>query len=169
VQSASAVSALVDVEVYGPDGTQVYTQSFDDQVFTAGQARSVAVSWTPPTSALQGTYTVKVGVFSVGWGTVCHWNNAAAMFTVTHSAAIQIINFDGLSPVNRTLNGQYPSGVIDWGGNAWYLSGPHGAFRTNSMGFNGSGRTSGRWRSSVRGRWCRLTRTTAVASPPRSN
>jgi hypothetical protein len=35
-----------------------------------------------------------------------------------------------------------PSGVIDWGTNRWYLSGPDGSFRTNSVGFNGAGPTS---------------------------
>jgi len=40
------------------------------------------------------------------------------------------------------LSGQSPSGVIDWGTNRWYLSGPFGSFRTNSVGFNGAGPTS---------------------------
>jgi hypothetical protein len=50
--------------------------------------------------------------------------------------------FNDLSPANRPLSGQYPSGVLDWGTNAWYLSGPFGAFGTNSVGFNGAGPTS---------------------------
>src|SRR5206468_1778395 len=36
----------------------------------------------------------------------------------------------------------YPSGVIDWGANAWYLSAPWGRFTTNSISFNGDGPTS---------------------------
>ena len=54
----------------------------------------------------------------------------------------QTINFDNLSNPNRVLSGQYPSGVIDWGTNQWYLSGPYGSFRTNSIGFNGGSMTS---------------------------
>jgi hypothetical protein len=54
----------------------------------------------------------------------------------------QTINFDDLQNPNRGLNGQYPSGVADWGSNAWYLSGPFGAFRTNSISFNGDGPTN---------------------------
>jgi len=50
--------------------------------------------------------------------------------------------FDDLMSPNRALSGQYPSGVIDWGTNAWYLSGPFGAFRSNSVSFNGAGPTS---------------------------
>src|SRR5262245_3104259 len=52
-------------------------------------------------------------------------------------AGSQTVTFDDLTNPNRTLNGQYPSALIDWGTNAWYLSGPWGAFRTNSIGFNG--------------------------------
>jgi hypothetical protein len=52
------------------------------------------------------------------------------------------VTFDDLSNANRTLNGQYPTGFIDWGTNNWYLSGPYGSFRTNSVGFNGAGPTS---------------------------
>jgi len=40
------------------------------------------------------------------------------------------------------LSGQYPVGLIDWGSSRWYLSGPWGAFTTNSIGFNGAGPTS---------------------------
>ncbi|HEY3062089.1 MAG TPA: PQQ-dependent sugar dehydrogenase, partial [Chloroflexota bacterium] len=52
------------------------------------------------------------------------------------------IDFNALSPANRILNGQYPTGVADWGTNRWYLSGPYGSFNTNSVGFNGAGPTS---------------------------
>ena len=52
-------------------------------------------------------------------------------------------NFDDLSSPNRTFSGQYPSGVINWGSNAWYLSGPYDKFRANSFSFNGSALTSG--------------------------
>src|SRR5262245_48026747 len=57
-------------------------------------------------------------------------------------AASQTINFNDLPNPNRTLNGQYPTGVINWGTNQWYLSGPYGSFSTLSIGFNGGGPTS---------------------------
>jgi hypothetical protein len=62
-------------------------------------------------------------------------------FTVS---GLVLVTFDsGLSNSNRVLNGQYPTGVIDWGTNVWYFSGPWNLFTTNSVGFNGPGRTSG--------------------------
>jgi hypothetical protein len=38
---------------------------------------------------------------------------------------------------DRTLNGQDTSGLIDWGTDAWYVSGPLGPFTGNSIGLNG--------------------------------
>jgi thermitase len=52
------------------------------------------------------------------------------------------LTFDDLTNPNRVLNGQYPNGIVDWGTNRWYLSAPYGAFRTNSVGFNGAGPTT---------------------------
>ncbi|HEY3058138.1 MAG TPA: hypothetical protein VGL99_04095 [Chloroflexota bacterium] len=54
----------------------------------------------------------------------------------------QTLTFDDLASPNRPLNGQYPTGVVDWGSGKWYLSRPYGQFRTNSIGFNGAGPTS---------------------------
>ncbi len=62
--------------------------------------------------------------------------------TPTATSGNQTITFDDLTNPNRALSGQYPTGVIDWGSNAWYLSGPFGSFRSNSISFNGSSATS---------------------------
>src|SRR5258708_11393341 len=51
------------------------------------------------------------------------------------TAGTTTVVFDDLTPADRTLNGQYPTGVIDWGNNAWFLSGPWGQFTTNSVSF----------------------------------
>jgi hypothetical protein len=54
----------------------------------------------------------------------------------------QTITFDDLASPNRVLNGQYPSGLVDWGTGLWWLSSPWGQFTTNSLSFNGGGPTS---------------------------
>ena len=54
----------------------------------------------------------------------------------------QTVTFDDLSSPDRPLSGQYPSGLINWGTNVWYLSSPWGRFTTNSISFNGDGPTS---------------------------
>jgi len=73
---------LIDVEVYNASGSRVFQQVWDNQAFTAGQTRSFNASYSVPTNAGTGTYTVMVGVFSPGWGTVYAWNGAAGTFSV---------------------------------------------------------------------------------------
>jgi hypothetical protein len=54
----------------------------------------------------------------------------------------QTVTFDDQAGQNQVLNGQYPSGIIDWGTNQWYLSGPYGQLTTKSVSFNGGTITS---------------------------
>jgi hypothetical protein len=81
VKSSIASSALIDVEVYNSTPSKVFQQFWDAQTFAAGQKRqytaSVATSALPP-----GTYSMAIGVFSPGWGTLYTWNAAATSFTV---------------------------------------------------------------------------------------
>lgn len=83
VKSTTASSALVDLEVYDPSGVKVFQQAWDAQSFTAGQTKSYLANWGIPATAAKGTYTVRIGVFSTGWGKLYHWNNGASVFTVT--------------------------------------------------------------------------------------
>jgi hypothetical protein len=82
VTSGSTRTALVDVEIYAPNGTKVHQTYFDAQSFTAGVTKKYTVTWRPPGNAATGTYTVKVGVFSAGWGVLYAWNNSAGTFRV---------------------------------------------------------------------------------------
>jgi hypothetical protein len=61
--------------------------------------------------------------------------------TPPSSGGATTVTFDDRSGQNQALNGQYPTGVIDWGSNAWWHSGPYGAFSTKSVSFT-AGRTS---------------------------
>jgi hypothetical protein len=83
VKSATATKVLVDVEVYDASGNKVFQQFWDNQSFSAAQTRTFTASWSVPSSATPGTYTVKIGVFSPGWGTLYSWNGQAATLTVT--------------------------------------------------------------------------------------
>jgi len=84
VTSTSAMTALVDVEIYGPDGTLARQKWFDNQRFVAGQQRSYTVSWTVPTTARTGTYTVSIGIFGAGdWDPLYDWRDNVTQFSVT--------------------------------------------------------------------------------------
>ncbi len=80
--SQTAGTWLIDVEVYDPNGRRVYQQSYDNQRFSAGQVRRYTPSWRAPSTAPTGLYTVKVGVFSAGWGTLYSWDDVAVQFSV---------------------------------------------------------------------------------------
>lgn len=82
IKSATTATVVIDIEVYGPSGARVYQQAYDNQAFAAGQTRTYQPVWTVPTAAAAGTYTVKIGVFSAGWGAMYTWNNGAATFAV---------------------------------------------------------------------------------------
>jgi hypothetical protein len=82
VTATAGSTALVNVEVYSPSGEKVHQQFYDDQEFGPGQTKVYSAVWSVPGDAPPGTYTVKVGVFSAGWGRVHDWNDNAATFTV---------------------------------------------------------------------------------------
>ena len=107
----------------------------------ANQMTTISTGWSSACSS------VTLGS-SNGWST--NFDNLAFSSgssptpspTSTPAPNSRTLTFDDLSNPNRVLNGQYPSGVIDWGSNAWWLSGPWGRFTTQSISFNGSGATS---------------------------
>lgn len=82
VTATAGLRALVDVEIYGPTGQKVHQQFFDNEAFGPGETRGFATGWVVPADAPGGEYTVKVGVFTPGWGRVYDWNDAASGFVV---------------------------------------------------------------------------------------
>ena len=82
VTASAATAALVDIEVYDPAGNKVSQQAFDGQSFKAALAKSYTFGLKVPSNAARGTWTVKVGVFKVGWTGMLSWNDSAATFTV---------------------------------------------------------------------------------------
>jgi hypothetical protein len=84
VTSGSAVSVLVDVEVYRmSDWTKVHQVFFDNQPFAAGQQRFYPVTWTVPANAAAGPYRVMIGVFHPGdWSPTYSWNDSAGSLSV---------------------------------------------------------------------------------------
>jgi hypothetical protein len=83
VRSATSLNALIDLEVYDAAGNKRFQQFWDAQSFTAGQTRNFTATWTIPMTLASGSYTVKIGIFSPGWGALYRWDNAAGSFTVT--------------------------------------------------------------------------------------
>ena len=72
VQSATALTTIVDIEIYDPGVNQVYQVWFENQAYAAGQQRSYPVSWQVPTGVVVGTYSsIFIAAPIVLW-----WNRA---------------------------------------------------------------------------------------------
>ena len=80
VTSGLSVPALLDFEVYGPDGKRWFQFWSGTLAVKAGVPETLTGTWTPPLTAPVGTYTIKVGVFAPTWQGLLHWNNAASTF-----------------------------------------------------------------------------------------
>jgi hypothetical protein len=107
-----AQDVVVDLELFGPSGTRVAQQSQSLQDFDAGTARGYPWTWTVPTTAASGTYTLKLGVFTTGWASNLYWNDNAATlvvdstaepsFTATASASPSSIGTNGTTTITAT-------------------------------------------------------------------
>lgn len=82
VTSTAGTRALVDIEIHNAAGEKVHQQAFDNQTFGPGETKAFTTVWAVPGDAPPGEYTVKIGVFTPGWGKVHDWNDNAAKFTV---------------------------------------------------------------------------------------
>jgi hypothetical protein len=74
-------AGLIDLEVYNSAGQKAW-QTTQDQVPLTGQAQTFSATWTIPVGQAAGSYTLKVGVFSAGWGTLYGWDDAAATLRI---------------------------------------------------------------------------------------
>lgn len=120
------------------------------QVFNSGRdASTVSISCSGQPGVSRGVARNEMVTIQTGWTGACSsvtlgstngWQTNFDNFAIDR--VVQIVDFDNLSTVNQPLNGQYPSNVIDWGTDAWFLSGPYGAFTTRSISFNGPRGTS---------------------------
>src|SRR5262249_1375140 len=75
---------IIDFEFYGPDGTRESQIIYS--FITLGSAQLGATFVATP-GTLLGTHTLKVGIFSGDWTTLYHWDNQAATFEFTSTAA----------------------------------------------------------------------------------
>jgi hypothetical protein len=87
ITSPQTRRALIDIEVFAPNGTRVHQRTWDNRSLSADTPRTFTTSWTTPDGAVSGAYIVKVGVFGTGWSGMLAWNDLAATFSVTGAGA----------------------------------------------------------------------------------
>ena len=120
-----------------PTGTATLTLTPTATNTATSTATSTATATTPTAATMTSTPVASKTATAIATRTPTR--------TATPTpAATRVVTFDDIAPanVNAALNGQYPSGLIDWGTNHWYTSGPYAQFATNSVSFNGPGLTS---------------------------
>lgn len=83
VTPSAAATAAVRVALVDPSGKVALERWFDDQTFTAGSGKTYSVPWRVPTSAVRGTYNVRVEVFATGRTPLLQRSDVAAQFVVT--------------------------------------------------------------------------------------
>ena len=98
VTSATAATALVDIEVYSPRGAKTFQQFFDNQPYSAGQTSTYAAIWPVPVTTLPGAYTVKIGIFAPAWASLITWNDSAAQLAILSGPAAAFGTWATVSP-----------------------------------------------------------------------
>ncbi len=101
-------------------------------------AAPYTVAWDS-TSAANGSHTLSARARDAA-GNV---TTSSVVNVTVNNPQGTIVDFNSYPSQNVNLTGQYPSGVINWGTNTWYVSGPFGQFSTKSLSFNRGGITSG--------------------------
>jgi hypothetical protein len=82
IKASRTATAIVDLELYGPLGRRVAQKAWTGVKVTAGTTRTLRYSWYASSTRRVGTYTLKVGVFTPGWGRLLTWNNRAGTLRV---------------------------------------------------------------------------------------
>jgi hypothetical protein len=81
VTATQSTTALVAVQVFDSSGAKVAERVYDNQSFKAGVLRDYSFNLTASRTT-RGSYTVKVGVWEPGWGTLLQWMDPAATFSL---------------------------------------------------------------------------------------
>ena len=135
--TATATLAPTATSTYAPTATPTETA-------TATPTATVTPTMTPaPTAPALAISTATPVATATPTVTLPPTMTATATSTAT-PVTMQVVGFNDFAPaaVNAAINGQYPSGVIDWGTNQWYVSGPYAPFATNSVSFDSPGLTA---------------------------
>jgi hypothetical protein len=139
VGGAEVSGASVAIEVAASDDVGVVSVQVLVDGAAVGGLRTAApysVAWDSTTVANGAHVITARAVDAAGRST----DSPAIAVTVNNPP--QVVSFNELSGVGGPLGGEYPAGVVDWGSDAWLLSGPFGQLTTNSISLTESA-TSG--------------------------
>ncbi|MBV9596821.1 MAG: cellulase family glycosylhydrolase [Chloroflexi bacterium] len=87
VTTSRDANVLVDFEILDSNGQRVWQNALDNQALSGGVVTSFTSTFTVPTSLPPGTYSVKTGLFTPGWGTLYSWSDQAGSFVIDSAPA----------------------------------------------------------------------------------
>jgi hypothetical protein len=78
---------LLDFEVHAPNGSRLAEPGCCLTQLPKSSGSSATITYTVPSGAVSGVYSVAVGVFASDWSHLYYWNNSASTFTVGGSSS----------------------------------------------------------------------------------
>jgi len=82
IKPSANVNVLVSIEIFDPNGKRVSQTVTDNVALKANTTKSFTARWRPGFTSPRGTYTVKVGIYRPGWGSMYTWYDSATTFSV---------------------------------------------------------------------------------------
>jgi concanavalin A-like lectin/glucanase superfamily protein/Big-like domain-containing protein/purple acid phosphatase-like protein len=136
----STVSGTVIVQATASDDVGVTSVQFLLDGVNLGSPDATApysISWSSAATG-NGTHVLSARALDAAG----HATTSSPVSVTVSNLVQNVITFNDLTNTQAPLNGQYPTGLVDWGSSVWWVSGPWGQFSTNSISF-ASSRTSG--------------------------
>jgi glucose/arabinose dehydrogenase/endonuclease YncB( thermonuclease family) len=143
VGSTNGWDTNFDNLVYDDGGSAPSTATATSTPTLTSTPTMAGTATSTPTPTVTSTPTMTRTPTATPTATMTRTPTSTATSTPTpNPAAAQTVTFDDKSGQDQALNGQYPTGVINWGTNQWYHSGPWGILTSKSASFNGGTITS---------------------------
>ena len=114
VVTSPGQTVSIALEVYDPAGVKAYRHSWNNQKFTANEKRVFATTWSVPTTARTGIYTMRIGIYSPGWGQLYHWNANAGTFSVTAAGGSTTSSSTTTTTATTLPSGSLPALPAGW-------------------------------------------------------
>lgn len=79
---SNIANVIIDFEVYDSAGNKIFQHYLENQNLTANQVTEFKGTWIPDEA---GNYQLKLGIFSLNWSSLYHWENNLSSINVEQS------------------------------------------------------------------------------------
>jgi hypothetical protein len=114
VVTSPGQTVVIVLEVYDPAGVKAYRHSWNNEKFAVNEKRTFATTWSVPTTARTGSYTMRIGIYSQGSGQLLHWNANAGTFSVTAAGGSTTSSSTTTTTTTTLPSGSLPALPAGW-------------------------------------------------------